>query len=80
MKKYYVENDTNIHLISFLRKNNKILINFNNLNSHNKAFINDVDVLIDLLRNCEVVSCSKVFYETWKNTLQKWSGNVILNG
>jgi hypothetical protein len=77
-KKYYVENDTNIRLVSFLRKNNKILLNINNLSPHNKQFINNEPVLEDTLRNVEVVLCSNDFYELWKSLFTTWSGNLII--
>lgn len=79
-KKYYVENDTNAHLVSFLRKNNKILFNYCNLNSHDKEFVNSPEILTDLLWNCEVFYSSKSFFEMRKSVFQKWPGNLILNG
>ena len=78
VKKYYIENDTNYRFVSFLRKNNKILFNYCNLNTHDKKFVDDKDVLGDILWNCEVFACKTDFYEKWKNVFSRWSGNLII--
>lgn len=77
-KKYYVENGSNSKLVSFLRKNNKILLNICNLNSHDYAFVNNANILADLLWNCEVVQAPMVYYDMWKQLFSSWSGNLII--
>lgn len=78
-KKYYVENnqyDSN-HIITFLRRNNKILLNFNNLNSSVKSFL--FENLQDVLNNVEVCRSYSEEYLKHKEIFDKWSGNLILD-
>lgn len=78
-KKYYVENnqyDSN-HIITFLRRNNKILLNFNNLNSSVKSFL--FENLQDVLNNVEVCRTYSEEYTKHKEIFDKWSGNLILD-
>lgn len=77
-KKYYVENNESNSLITFLRKNNKIVININKLSNHDKEFILDDVVLSDLLNNIEVIQIDKDNFDMFEHILTKWNGNVIL--
>ena len=77
-KKYYVENNEENGLITFLRKNNKIFINVNKLNDHDKWFILDDVILADLLNNIEVIQLSKDDFNLFEHILIKWNGNVII--
>ena len=53
-KKYYIENTKNTKILTFFRKNNKILFNFNNVNKKVKDFLLD-NFLFDILKNVEVI-------------------------
>jgi|GEM_PF-2247699 hypothetical protein len=77
-KKYYIENNTDSKIISFFRKNNKVLINFNNLNLFSKQFLLSDDVFEDVLKNTEVIMIDKKTFEEKKEVLKNWSGNVII--
>ena len=44
-KKYYVENAVGSKIITFFKKNNKVLVNFNNLSSGEKTFFYTVSSL-----------------------------------
>jgi len=78
-KKYYVENETNSRLVSFLRKNNKVLLNVAKLSPHDYTFVDNESVLVDLLWNVEVMSVPIKFYESWKPLFTNWPGNLILS-
>jgi len=77
-KKYYVENNEANGIITFLRKNNKIFINVNKLNDHDKDFILDDNVLADLLNNIEVIQLGRNDFKLFEHILIKWNGNVII--
>ena len=79
-KKYYIENEKGANLISYLRKNNKILVNFNNLRKIEADLLLDESVLMDLLRNVEVIQISKSVYEKNIDIFSMWDGNIILEG
>ena len=49
-KKYYIENPVGVRIITFFRKNNKVLVNFENLNSIEKEFLL-AGCFDDVLRN-----------------------------
>jgi len=77
-KKYYVENEVGANLISFLRKNNKILLNMRNLSKVDKEFI--LYNISDMLNNIEVIFVGK---KSWidsdiQSKLEKWNGNVLI--
>jgi hypothetical protein len=77
-KKYYIENsEKDIDLISFLRKNNKVLFNFLNFNSYIVDMIFEY-MFDDLLRNVEVIALNKVMLEKKNDILVNWRGHVIL--
>lgn len=77
-KKYYVMNQSGVKLITFFRKNNKVLVNFNNLNETEKKFLLSDVCFEDVLKNTEVIIVDEyIFYEK-KQILEGWSGNVII--
>lgn len=78
-KKYYVMNIPGAQLITFFKKNNKVLVNFNNLSVYEQQFLLMNDVFGDVLRNTEVIMIDQEIYEEKKSFLESWSGNVIIN-
>lgn len=79
-KKYYVMNKRNANIISFFRKNNKILLNFMNLSIEEQNFFLMEGIFEDVLRNTEVIAISKIIYDEKMEILDKWKGNVIIIG
>ena len=79
-KKYYVENENDTPFISFLRKNNKILLNFGNLGPSELSFLSHSNILYDLLKNIEVIKVSQSIYLSNINVFDSWDGNVIIDG
>lgn len=77
-KKYYIENEKNTNLISYLRKNNKILLNFNNLRQNELDLLLDEKILLDMLRNVEVIMIQASIYEKYCTIFNSWDGNIIL--
>lgn len=77
-KKYYIENKKGVGLISFLRKNNKVLLNFFNLSPFDRDFLLSEDCFKDLLLNVEVIAINNEIFEEKTNILKKWNGNVII--
>jgi len=77
-KKYYIENEVGANLISYLRKNNKILVNFNNLRKNESDVMLDEKILLDLLRNVEVIQISKEVYCKYVNIFNTWDGNIVM--
>lgn len=76
-KKYYVMNKEGTDVLSFLRKNNKILFNFLCLDSYvQRMFLYFFD---DLLRNTEVIAVTKEIFDEKMEILDKWNGNVIIS-
>ena len=67
-KKYYVENSYNdeVKFISFLRKNNKILLNFTKIASFDLRQVLFYLVREDLLNNIEILKLSKTDFELYK--------------
>jgi len=78
-KKYYVENVMGSGVISFFKKNNKVLVNFNNLSDAERNFLLSDDCFEDVLKNAEVILLNKPIYETKMKQLEIWSGNVIVH-
>lgn len=77
-KKYYVMNKTGFKIISFFRKNNKILLNFINLSKEEKDFFLIDDIFEDVLRNVEVIAIDKKIHDEKIEILDSWNGNCIL--
>jgi len=77
-KKYYVMNKICVDIISFFRKNNKILLNFNNLSEEEKTFFLMDGIFDDVLKNTEVIAINKKMHDMKMEVLDKWKGNVII--
>ena len=77
-KKYYVENVIDKNLISFFRKNNKILFNFTSLENDKLRELLETYLLEDLLKNVEVIKINKEILYQYERTLENWSGNAII--
>lgn len=78
-KKYYVMNIPGAQLITFFKKNNKVLVNFNNLTTFERQFLLIDDNFGDVLRNTEVIMVDQEIFEEKKSFLETWSGNVIVS-
>jgi hypothetical protein len=78
-KKYYVMNKIGADIISFFRKNNKILLNFNNLSFEEQTFFLMDGVFEDVLKNTEVIAVTKDIHDMKMEVLDKWKGNVIIS-
>lgn len=79
-KKYYVMNKKGSDIISFFRKNNKILLNLMNLSKEERDFFLMDGIFDDVLRNTEVIALSKKIYDEKIEILDTWRGNVIVIG
>lgn len=77
-KKYYVMNNENSNMISFFRKNNKILFNFGKLNLMEYNYFTDEKVFVDILKNTEVIAIDKSGFDIRIDFLEMWKGNCIL--
>jgi histone acetyltransferase (RNA polymerase elongator complex component) len=78
-KKYYVENKKGDGVISFFKKNNKVILNFLRLNDYERDFLID-NCLEDVLRNLEVVVVDNSIYKSKEDMFNLWNGNVIIDG
>ena len=79
-KKYYVMNKKNSDIISFFRKNNKILFNIMNLSKEERDFFLMNGIFEDVLRNIEVIAMNKKIYDEKIEILDKWKGNCLIIG
>jgi len=77
-KKYYVMNKKGADIISFLRKNNKILLNIMNLTKEERNFFLMEGIFEDILRNTEVIAISKKIHDEKIEIIDKWKGNTII--
>lgn len=75
-KKYYVENNVGDSLISFFRRNNKILLNTRRLSEDESTFV--FNNIVDILKNIEVILMDYNNYEKHCDILNEWTGNVII--
>jgi len=66
-------------IISFFRKNNKILLNFNSLSVEEEEFFLLDGVFDDVLKNTEVIAIDKHTHDLKLEVLDKWKGNVIIS-
>lgn len=78
-KKYYVSNSGGADVISFFRKNNKVLVNFFKLTEFEKVFLLSDKVFEDVLRNTEVIQIDKDIFDEKMEILENWRGNVIVS-
>jgi len=78
-KKYYIENSKGTDIITFFRKNNKILLNFLNLSFKEKEFLLTEHVFEDILKNTEVIYIDQYILVSKHDLLKEWNGNVIID-
>lgn len=78
-KKYYIMNNPGDSLITFFRRNNKVLLNLNNLEVCEREFICQPVILQDILKNIEVIQLKRALFYELKNIFDLWDGNVILD-
>lgn len=76
-KKYYIANTEQDELITFFRRNNKVLLDMTVLSNDELAFVCG-SALSDVLANCEVIATSNEIFNTIKSALSSWRGNVII--
>lgn len=77
-KKYYIMNTPEDSLISFFRRNNKVLINFLNLNDDELSLVLVDSIFRDVLKNTEVIMIDKETFDEKERILMEWNGNVII--
>jgi hypothetical protein len=77
--KYYVINTNEYFtgLISFFKRNNKVLLDITKLNKKDEIFV--FNNLFDVLSNTEVIIINKKDYQNNINTFKVWNGNIILH-
>lgn len=78
-KKYYIENNTFVGIISFFKKNNKVLLNVLKLKEQEQSFILDPYILSDVLKNIEIIYITQEQFENNKRIFLNWNGNVIIH-
>jgi hypothetical protein len=78
-KKYYVMNNVGDSLITFFRKNNKVLLNLSNLSQREREFVCSPDVVNDVLKNVEVIQMKKNSFFKVKDLFDLWDGNIIIS-
>ena len=76
-KKYYIANTSEDRLITFFKRNNKVLLDTTILNPLEKAFVFSI-ALQDVLFNTEVMIVKDKDYKENTETFNKWSGNLII--
>lgn len=76
-KKYYVSNTEYNKLVSFYKKNNKVLLDTTKLSDFEIQFVFTV-VLEDILSCTEVMVVSKENYMLFAENFNRWSGNLII--
>jgi len=77
--KYYVIN-TNVlwnGIISFYKRNNKVLLDITKLTQPEQEFVLSV-ALEDILNNTEVILLKKEQYVQYSDIIKKWKGNCII--
>ena len=78
--KYYVINTDGNYtgIVSFFKRNNKVILDFNQLNDIDKEYLFIDEVLCDILSNTEVVVISKDDYTKRLDIFDRWNGNCII--
>lgn len=77
-KKYYVINDESTDgLISFFKKNNKVLLDITALKEFDKLYVLNV-AFPDILKNTEVIIISKKDYTEHLEELNMYNGNCVI--
>lgn len=76
-KKYYIANKEGDKLITFFKRNNKVLLDVTKLTVLERAFIMNV-ALEDVLEITEVILVPQKMYKESPEEFNNWSGNLIL--
>jgi hypothetical protein len=76
-KKYYIQNSSGENFISFVRKNNKILVDLTRMTQAEKTFFIE-NYFEDILRNTEIICIDDNDLGTVSDALKSWQGNVII--
>lgn len=76
-KKYYISNTENDKLITFFKRNNKVLLDTTKLGPLEKSFVFSVS-LEDVLQNTEVIIIKQKYYKENPGPYNNWTGNLIL--
>lgn len=78
--KYYIINtsDTWRGLVTFFKRNNKVLLDLTQLSLFEKQFVLNVS-LKDVLSNVEVLLMEKDDYTAHLDTFSQWKGDIILH-
>jgi hypothetical protein len=77
--KYYIINtvDTWRGLVSFFKRNNKVLLDITQLTDFEKQFVLNV-ALQDILSNCEVLLMDREDYTGHLEVFNQWKGDIII--
>jgi hypothetical protein len=78
-KKYYIQNTSGENFVSFVRKNNKIMVDFTRMTQAEKTFLME-NYFEDILRNTEIIIIDECDLSTgnYADILKSWQGNVIV--
>jgi len=78
--KYYIINKSNTWrgLISFFKRNNKVLLDITQLTMFEKQFVLNVS-LEDVISNTEVLLMTKEDYTDHLDVFNQWKGDIILH-
>lgn len=76
-KKYYICNNENTSLISFYKRNNKVMLDTTKLSDEEKFFVFNV-ALQDILNNTEVVIVELQYYKDFASVFNRWNGNLVV--
>ena len=77
--KYYIINTNTVFtgLISFYKRNNKVLLDITALQNSVRLFLLEY-LLYDILENTEVIIISKDDYDENSEVIDRWRGNCII--
>jgi hypothetical protein len=78
-KKYYIQNTSGDNFVSFVRKNNKILVDFTRMTQSTKTFLME-NYFEDILYNTEIIVIDENDLENdeYSSLLKNWQGNVVI--
>ena len=68
-KKYYVSNVAGDKIVTFFKKNNKVVLNMFNLDDYEVDFMYTSGFLFDVLSNLEVMIVNRQYYQDMKDFL-----------
>jgi len=77
-KKYYVQNTKDVGIISFFRKNNKVLLDFTRLVPKESQYLLSY-CFEDILKNLEIILIDNDTFNEKFDLLELWNGNVIVS-